>query len=202
MRQHHSDVELLGALLRELDPRRGKTALSRAALLLERHGGLGRVLRATEAELSTSLRPREARAVRAAVALGVRAHERALEPARRALSCAADVAAWASPSLATLEHEELWVLALDGRGGLRSAKAIAVGGRHGLEASVADVLRHALRECAAAIVAVHNHPSGDPTPSDEDRHFTRALADAGKVVGVPLLDHVVVARAGFRSVDA
>jgi DNA repair protein RadC len=197
-----SDVELLGALLREIEPRRGKTALSRAATLLERVGPLGRVARSTAAELSGSLRPREARVLHAALAVGARARKRSLEPTKRALACAADVAAWASPKLAALEHEELWVLALDGRGGLRSARAIAVGGRHGLEASVADVLRHALRECASAIVAVHNHPSGDPTQSDEDRHFTRALADAAKIVGVPLLDHVVVARAGFRSVDA
>jgi DNA repair protein RadC len=64
----------------------------------------------------------------------------------------------------------------------------------------ADPLRLALRAAASGFVLVHNHPSGDPTPSAEDVTFTRRVADAASVVGVPLLDHVVVAREGFASV--
>ena len=54
-------------------------------------------------------------------------------------------------------------------------------------------------EGAAALILVHNHPSGDPTPSTEDRTVTRQLIDAGRVLGIPVLDHVVVARESYRS---
>jgi DNA repair protein RadC len=62
-----------------------------------------------------------------------------------------------------------------------------------------DVLRVAVREAASAFVLAHNHPSGDPAPSEEDIAFTRAGAQAAAVVGTPLLDHVVVARRQSRS---
>ena len=62
-----------------------------------------------------------------------------------------------------------------------------------------EVFRPALREAAAAIVLVHNHPSGDPTPSREDREVTRRLAEAGEILGVRVLDHIVIAETGFRS---
>ena len=61
------------------------------------------------------------------------------------------------------------------------------------------MLSPALRDGASAIVLVHNHPSGDPTPSPEDIAMTRAVRAAGELVGVPLIDHVVVARTGARS---
>jgi DNA repair protein RadC len=57
-----------------------------------------------------------------------------------------------------------------------------------------DVLRAALREAASAFLLVHNHPSGDPSPSDEDVAFTRAVAEGAGTVGTPLLDHVIVAK--------
>ena len=104
------------------------------------------------------------------------------------------VEAWARPRLATLDHEELWLLALDGHHGLRAARRVASGGIHGLHVAARDVLRIALREGASAFVLVHNHPSGDPAPSSEDIAFTRTVERAAAVVGTPLLDHVVVAR--------
>jgi DNA repair protein RadC len=62
-----------------------------------------------------------------------------------------------------------------------------------------EVFRPALRESAAAVVLVHNHPSGDPAPSHEDREITRRLARAGALLGVPVLDHVIVADRGYAS---
>jgi DNA repair protein RadC len=62
-----------------------------------------------------------------------------------------------------------------------------------------EVFRPALREGAAALVVVHNHPSGDPAPSAEDHQVTERLARAGELLGVRLLDHVVVAERGYRS---
>ena len=106
----------------------------------------------------------------------------------------AAVEEWAQPRLATLDHEELWLLAVDGQHGLRAARRVASGGLHGLHVSARDPLRIALREGASAFVLVHNHPSGDPAPSQEDIAFTRTVERAARVIGIPLLDHVVIAR--------
>ena len=74
-----------------------------------------------------------------------------------------------------------------------------MGGLSGLHVAVRDPLRLALRDAASAFVLVHNHPSGDPTPSKEDISFTQRLFDAAAVMGTPLLDHVVIGREGFVS---
>jgi DNA repair protein RadC len=135
----------------------------------------------------------------AAVELGRRAVFAASLDAKPKLPDPRAAVAWARPRLATLDHEELWLLALDGRHGLRAARRVASGGIHGMHVAPRDVLRVAVREAASAFVLAHNHPSGDPAPSLEDVAFTRAVAHAASVVGTPLLDHVVVARTQSRS---
>jgi DNA repair protein RadC len=111
----------------------------------------------------------------------------------------AAVDGWARPRLASLDHEELWALVLDGHQGLRAARRVASGGLHGLHVGARDPLRFALRDGGSAFVLVHNHPSGDPAASAEDVRFTEEVARAADVVGVPLLDHVIVSRGGYLS---
>ncbi len=65
-----------------------------------------------------------------------------------------------------------------------------------------EVFRLAVGEGAAGVILVHNHPSGDPTPSEEDRLVTRQLADAGRTLAIPVLDHVIVARMGYSSLGS
>jgi len=93
----------------------------------------------------------------------------------------------------------VWLLCLDAKHALRSARRIARGGLHGCALRPADVLRPALEDAASGIVIVHNHPSGDPTPSAADIEMTRALIDACQILGLHLLDHVIVARSGAQS---
>jgi DNA repair protein RadC len=76
---------------------------------------------------------------------------------------------------------------------------VAQGGLHGCALTPGDVLRPAVRDGGSAFVLVHNHPSGDPVPSREDVAMTRLVAAAGELLGVPLLDHVIVARGGESS---
>jgi DNA repair protein RadC len=142
----------------------------------------------------------QAKAVRlaAAMELGRRALCEAVER-RPAIMSFQEVRAWAEPRLVPLEHEELWLLCLDGQNALKSWRCVALGGLSGCALSVRDVLGHALRDNASAIVLVHNHPSGCPEPSADDVHMTEQLARACRVVGTPLLDHVVVARGGAVS---
>jgi DNA repair protein RadC len=167
-----------------------------AAMLIEEHGGLSGLARAGLGELIDRAGVGMAKGARlaAAVELGRRVAFAASLEATTKLPDREAVEAWARPRLATIDHEELWVLALDGRHGLRAARRVASGGIHGLHVAPRDALRVAVREAASAIVLVHNHPSGDPAPSGEDVAFTHAVAQAARVVGTPLLDHVVVAR--------
>ena len=178
-----------------------------AARLLCDLGGIGGLSRATIQEIERHVA--DDPALRAPTALCAQRIAAAFELGRRvasdpamprAVSSSADVAAWAVPRLGALDHEELWLLALDGRSRLRAARCVARGGLHGMGVRAADPLRLALRAAASGFVLVHNHPSGDPTPSREDVTFTQSVAAAGVVVGVPLLDHVVVSREGFASV--
>jgi DNA repair protein RadC len=167
-----------------------------AAMLVEEHGGLAGLARTGMGELIHRAGVGMAKGSRlaAAVELGRRiAFAASLDPSTT-LPDREAVATWARPRLATIDHEELWLLALDGRHGLRAARRVASGGIHGLHVAPRDVLRVALREAASAFVLVHNHPSGDPAASSEDVAFTHAVSHAARVVGTPLLDHVVIAR--------
>ncbi len=186
--------------------------------LLERAGGLEGLGRADAFEIAAYLEPRElaarrrapaerrsraalekARSLAAAFELGRRLEIARARPPEK-LTSASAVAAWARPRISPLAHEELWMLALDGRGHLRAARCVAKGGLHGAAIRASDPLRAALRVDASAFVLVHNHPSGDPTPSKEDVALTAHIAAAARIAGVALLDHVVVARSGFACV--
>ncbi len=178
-----------------------ESVLVLAQRLLEEQGGIDGLARAGVGELACRRGVGVAKGARlaAAVELGRRvgmASSRALG-VRLSDPCAVD--SWGRPRLGALDHEELWMLALDGQHRLRGARRVASGGLHGMFVSARDPLRAALREGASAFVLVHNHPSGDPTPSAEDITFTGKVAAAGRVVSTPLLDHVVVTRARFAS---
>ncbi len=192
--EHLGDTELVAIVLGT-----GCTGLPvgvLAALLLEEHGGVSGLARAGMGELTQRAGMGVAKGARlaAAVELGRRAALAASLDAATKLPDRRAVETWARPRLATLDHEELWLLALDGHHGMRAARRVASGGIHGLHVAARDPLRIALREAASAFVLVHDHPSGDPEPSDEDMAFTRTVAQSAAVVGVPLLDHVIVAR--------
>jgi len=190
---HVSDVDALSVVLG------GGTrpALARAAKALERAGSLADLARLGHGELEALVGAEGARRLSCALELGRRVAQ-PVAPLR--LDDASAVWTWARGRLAYLEHEELWLLALDGQNRIRAARCVARGGAHAVSLRAKDVLSTALRENARGIVLVHNHPSGDPSPSDADARFTREIAESAAIVGVPLLDHVVVAGERFASV--
>ncbi len=194
-----ADADLLALLIGT--GAEGESAVGVASRILDTSGGIGGLLRQGGHGLATRRGIGPAKAVRilAALELGRRAAEHSLAERRESIVSFDSVVAWARPRLATLEHEEVWLLALDGRNGLRAAMRVAQGGVHGCALTPRDVLRPAVRDGAAAIILLHNHPSGDPTPSAEDARMTAALAVACEAVGIELLDHVVVARGGATS---
>jgi DNA repair protein RadC len=194
-----TDVELVSLLLGT-----GCASLPAPALaqrLLDNQGGLAGLSRAGVGELSLCPGVGLAKGARiaAAVELGKRVAIAGRGRSDARMPDARAVYDWSRARLAGLDHEELWALALDGHHRLRAARRVASGGLHGMFVSARDPLRAALREGASAFVLVHNHPSGDPNPSEEDVAFTLRVAAAAGVIGTPLLDHVVVAETSFTS---
>jgi DNA repair protein RadC len=113
-----------------------------------------------------------------------------------------DVHALVAPQLAGLDHERLLIVCLDAKNRVLAARLASVGTAKATIVDPATVFRLALRAGAAAVIVAHNHPSGDPTPSRDDEESTRALMQAGILLRVPVLDHVVVAGDTYRSMAA
>jgi DNA repair protein RadC len=111
----------------------------------------------------------------------------------------ADVFARMGPRLRDVRQEEFHALLLNTRHRVLREVLVTRGTLDSALIHPREVFRHAVAEGAAAVILVHNHPSGDPTPSAEDRAVTRQLAEAGRAVGIPVLDHVVVGRGAFVS---
>ncbi len=118
------------------------------------------------------------------------------------LASPSDVAAVCGPRMAGLRREQLVALLVDGRKRLLAHVVVADGWTEGVAADPREVFGPALSERASAVIVVHNHPSGDPSPSDADRRMTKRLAAAGEALNVPLLDHVVVSSGGHASMAA
>jgi len=194
-----SDQDLLALVLGTGNT--GQPVHAVAAGLLAAEGTLMQLARMTPHGLMLRKGLGAAKAARlsAAFELGRRAQFERLRIADNRLRGYEEVVEWARPRLATLDHEEVWLLALDGRNSLKSARRIAQGGCHGCALTTRDILGPALRDAATAIVLVHNHPSGDPQPSAEDIAMTRKVAAACNVVGLMLFDHVIIARGGASS---
>lgn len=100
------------------------------------------------------------------------------------------------------DKEHFLMLALNARGRVIGVHHVATGVLTASLVHPREVYRPAIAMCAASIIVAHNHPSGDPTPSDEDEELTRRLAEAGKLLGIPLHDHIVLTAGGpFRSIE-
>ena len=112
-----------------------------------------------------------------------------------------DVAAYFKTRIGHLKHEELHVVLVDCRNKAIRIEMVAQGGLEGLSVHPREVFVTAIREAAAGIIMVHNHPSGDPEPSMADRELTHRVRKAGELVGIPLLDHVIVTTDKSQSIS-
>jgi DNA repair protein RadC len=192
------DSELLAMVLRT-----GASGLDAPALarhLLERFGGLRGLARAARAELAVArgMGPAKAAALVSALELGRRLAGRRRAPGEPVRG-PEDVHRHYYWRLRDRRVECFLAILLDSRHRVMRDVEVSTGTLTASLVHPREVFRPALREAAAALVLVHNHPSGDPTPSAEDRAVTRRLAEAGELVGIRVLDHVVVAEQGFYS---
>ena len=193
-----SDAELLALIFRTGG--RGSDALGTARRLLDRARGLVSLASLTPTEITREpgLGIAKAAALTAAFELGRRLAARRLVPGV-AVSGPADVYAHFHPRLRDDRQECFATLLLDSRRRLIREFWVTRGTLTASLVHPREVFRGALREAAAAIVLVHNHPSGDPEPSPEDREVTERLVRVGALIGIPVVDHVVIAETGYRS---
>jgi DNA repair protein RadC len=193
-----SDAELLALVLDAGSG--GASALALAGRLLDVAGGvegLARLDRRTVAAVGR-LWPRRLAAVRAALELGRRATAEPLV-VRSPVRNAAAVYGHFRGRLPQLEREVFYALLLDGKNRVQGEVLVSEGSLTAALVHPREVFAPAIRAAAAALVLVHNHPSGDPTPSAEDRAITERLRQVGELVGIRVLDHVVIGRGRYAS---
>lgn len=181
--------------------REGRSAIEVAGEALAAAGGsLRRLSSASPAELARTPGVGPAVAARLCAALELGRRMAAEAPAERTrIGGPKDVYLRCAPSMRDLPQEEFRVLLVNAQHAVFRELVVT---RGILDASVVhprEVYRAAIAESAASLVLVHNHPSGDPTPSPEDREVTRQLAAAGAVLGIPILDHIIIGDGRYTS---
>jgi DNA repair protein RadC len=186
-----SDAHLLAILLRT--GRRDSSAVQVAIELLNRMGGLGGLAACGTEELCAipGVGPAKAAQLKAALALGRRSLAVPLSTGRR-ISSSADLYKHFHPLLRDVKHELFKVVLLDAKNAVIKEATVSEGSLTLSLVHPREVFALAVRESAAAVIVLHNHPSGDPTPSAEDRGLTHRLVEAGRLLGIRVLDHVII----------
>ncbi len=184
-----SEDAILRTLARLVGPGLARRVLDAAG----EAGALG--MSAEEIARVARVPPNVARRIVAARELG----ERLLTARRPCASSSRDVIAALPRGIATLEFEVLLGIALDAQLHVKAVVLLAKGGAHSATLTARDVFVPLVRLDACAAVIVHNHPSGDPTPSSDDVAFTTHLVRAARMLGIEIVDHLIVARAGVTS---
>lgn len=186
-----SDVQLLALLL-------GTGGVSRSALdlaqeMLATYRSLGRLSRVPARELMDrrDVGPAKAGRLVAAFELARRLQQEPLLD-RPVVRSAAELARLVSGRLANLDREQFEVVMLDVKSRVIGCETVSVGHLSGAPVRPREVFRLALRSGAAAIALAHNHPSGDPTPSSQDISLTRRLVEAGRILGIEVVEHLIV----------
>jgi DNA repair protein RadC len=193
-----SAQELLSLLLRTGTPRSSATDL--AGQVLATFGSLEALslARADELDRLAGIGPAKASTLLAAFELGRRIS--AAPPARRpVIRTPGDVAALLGPRMRHLDREHFKAVLLNVRHEVLDVTSVAVGGLDNAPIHPREVFKDAIRRSAAAIILVHNHPSGTPEPSGDDVRITIRLQEAGRVVGIEVLDHIIVGDGRFVS---
>ena len=193
-----SNAELIAILLRVGVP--GENAVQVGQRLLQKFGGLAGLHRAQIEEMKEQHGIGEAKAaqIKAAIELGRRLTLEAPEE-RPTINSPADAAALVQYEMSAFEQEHLRVLLLDTRNHVLDIVEVYRGSVNMSQVRVGEVFKAAIRRNATAIIVVHNHPSGDPTPSPDDVAVTRAIVQAGKLLDVEVLDHLVIGQGKWVS---
>ncbi len=187
-----SNVELLAILIRI--GVKGENAMEVAQRILNDTDGLKGLQTASFHELAAikGIGPAKAAQIKAAIELGRRLSiEKPQE--KTIINSPDDAANLVKFEMSGLVREEIWVVLLDTRNRVIDIEKVYVGSLNSAFARTAELFKAAIQRNAASVIAIHNHPSGDPEPSPEDIAMTRNLVQSGKLLDIPLLDHLVIA---------
>jgi DNA repair protein RadC len=194
-----SDAELLAILMGS--GTRRESAVQLAQRILKEAGDLNTLSGFSVVELCKKFHgvgPARAAQLKAALELS-RRYSGAAKEARPRFSNSQAVFEHFHSSFIGKQQEELWVTALDMKNQMLMKTQVSKGTLSGSLVHPREVFYVAIRNMAAAIILLHNHPSGDPTPSPEDRKATRQISEAGSLLGIPLLDHIIIGNGRYYS---
>ena len=178
----------------------GETVTTLAQRLLSEHGGLLGLMKLDAVELARIHGLGPAKAAKLKATLEIAARVVALGPDQRpAIGSPDDVVNLVGIEMAALDQEQLRVVLLDTKHRVLAIRTIYQGSVNQAQVRIAEVFREAIRHNAVALIAVHNHPSGDPTPSAADVALTAELAKAGDLLDVEVLDHLIIGRGRHAS---
>jgi DNA repair protein RadC len=193
-----STAELMAILLRTGS--RGENVLDLATRLLIEFDGLGGLARASFSELSTVKGVGQAKAAQLKAGLEIGRRLLVAAPHERPqITSPADAANLLMLEMAHLEQEHLRVLLLDTKNRVQASPTIYKGNVNTSVIRIAELFREAIRHNSTAMIAVHNHPSGDPTPSPEDVQVTRHIVEAGNLLDIEVLDHLIIGQGRYVS---
>lgn len=193
-----STAELLAIIMRTGSS--GENVLRLAERLLNKFRDLSGIARASISELTQvkGIGPAKAVEIKAALEVGRRLMTFAPEE-RFKITSPDDAANLVMSEMALLEQEHLRVVILDTRNRVISTPTIYIGSLNTSVVRIGEIFKRAIKENAAAIIVVHNHPSGDPSPSPEDIRVTRQIVEAGRLLNIDLLDHLIIGHYQFVS---
>ena len=193
-----STAELLAIILRT--GTRDENVILLSHRILARFGNLAGMVQASTAEMISEhgLGPAKVAQLKAALELGRRMLVESPEE-RPQIRSPADAANLVMTEMGLLEQEQLRVILLDTKNRVLATPTIYVGSLNTSLIRVGELFREAIRTNCASLIVLHNHPSGDPTPSPEDVAVTRQIVEAGKLLDVDVLDHLVIGRQRFVS---
>jgi DNA repair protein RadC len=196
-----SNTELLAIVLRTGDASSGNSALDHGRVLMHRFDESLRKLGEASVQDLCSIKgigPAKAAQIKAAIEIGKRFAREEVKQSD-AFRSSADVFHFYREQLGGLKKEEFHVLLLDAKNRMIRDVRVSEGSLTSSLVHPREVFNPVIRESAAAVILIHNHPSGDPAPSQEDLHITRRLREIGEVMGVRVLDHIIVGKGKYVS---
>jgi DNA repair protein RadC len=198
-----TEAELLALVVRTGDPATGHSAVDIGRMLMQEFGSLRNLANATVAEICRikGAGPAKAAAIKAALEMGNRINSDRLANGDRFTS-PEQVYNHYHHRMRDRRKEYFMVLLLDGKNRIIKEVRISEGSLNQSIVHPREVFNPVVRESAAAVILVHNHPSGDPEPSREDIEITRRLKEAGELMGVRVLDHIIIGDGSFLSFTA
>lgn len=172
---------------------KGESVTSIAQRLLTKHGGLAGLLRLDVVELARERGVGEAKATKVKAALEIGRRLAAIAPEERPrITSPEDAIQLVGIEMAALEQEQLRVLILDTRNAVLAIRTVYQGSANSATVRVGELFRDAIRHAAVSLVLVHNHPSGDPTPSSADVAMTAEVVQAGALLDIAVVDHIII----------